>query len=88
MNLVRTERFKKKYRNLPEHIRELTIKKLDLLLISPYHPSLRVKKIKGIVEGFRDVFEASITMNYRFLFRIENDSYILLICGTHDELFK
>jgi len=88
MKLVRTERFKKKFKNLPEYIRELTIKKLDLLLINPHHPSLRVRKIKGIVEGFRDAFEASITMNYRFLFRIEDDSYILLTCGTHDELFK
>jgi mRNA interferase RelE/StbE len=88
MNLVRTERFKKKFKNLPEHIKELMIKKLDLLLMNPHHPSLRVKKIKGVVEGFKNVFEASITMNYRFLFRREDDNYILLTCGTHDELFK
>ena len=88
MILIRTERFKKRYKDLPEDIKDLIIKKLELLLANPRHPSLRVKKIKGEVEGYRDAFEASITMNYRFLFRIEDDKYVLLTCGTHDKLFK
>ena len=88
MRLVRTERFKREFRKLPEHIRKQAIRKLKLLVMNPRHPSLRVKKIRGEVRGYRDVFEGSITKDYRFLFRVEEGSYILLTCGTHDEFFK
>jgi mRNA interferase RelE/StbE len=88
MKLIPSEQFKKDAENLPEQIRKIMVRKLGLLLADARHPSLRTKRIKGRVKGFKNVFEASITMNYRFLFRIENDSYILLTCGTHDELFK
>ena len=88
MKLVRTQRFKREFKKLPEHIRKQAIRKLKLLLMNPRHPSLRVKKIRGEVRGYRDVFEGSITKDYRFLFRVEEGSYILLTCGTHDEFFK
>jgi len=88
MKLVRTQRFKREFKRLPEHIRKQAIRKLKLLLMNPRHPSLRVKKIRGEVRGYRDVFEGSITKDYRFLFRVEEGSYILLTCGTHDEFFK
>ena len=88
MKLIRNERFNKRFKELPARIRELTDKKIQLLLANPHHPSLRVKKIKGEIEGYKNVFEASISKNYRFLFQINTDSYILLTCGTHDKLFK
>ena len=88
MKLVRTNRFKREFKKLPSHVREQAIRKLELLAVNPRHPSLRVKKIRGEVRGYRDVFEGSITMDYRFLFRVEEGSYTLLTCGTHDEFFK
>jgi mRNA interferase RelE/StbE len=88
MKLVRTERFKREFRKLPEHIRKQATRKLKLLVMNPRHSSLRVKKIRGEVRGYRDVFEGSITKDYRFLFRVEEGSYILLTCGSHDEFFK
>ena len=88
MKLVRTQRFKREFKRLPEHIRKQAMRKLKLLLMNPRHPSLRVKKIRGEIRGYRDVFEGSITKDYRFLFRVEEGSYILLTCGTHDEFFK
>ena len=88
MRLIRTNQFKREFKKLPQHVREQTLKKLKLLASNPRHPSLRIKKIRGTVKGYKDVFEGSITRNYRFLFRVEGDSYILLTCGTHDEFFK
>ena len=88
MKLVRTNRFKREFKRLPSHIRKQAIKKLELLVVNSRHPSLRVRKIRGEVRGYRDVFEGSITMDYRFLFRVEEGSYTLLTCGTHDEFFK
>ncbi len=42
-------------------------------------PSLRVHKLRG-VEG---LWEFSVTMNYRVLFEIEGERYILLDVGPH-----
>ena len=88
MKLVRTNQFKREFKKLPQHVKEQTIKKLNFLVLNPRHPSLRVKKIRGEVRGYKDVFEASITRDYRFLFRVEKGCYILLTCGTHDEFFR
>jgi len=56
---------------------------LRLLAENFYHPSLRAKKIKGRRD---EMYEASITMNYRILFQIEDDTYLLRRIGTHDIL--
>jgi mRNA-degrading endonuclease YafQ of YafQ-DinJ toxin-antitoxin module len=88
MRLLRTNQFKREFKKLPQQVKERANRKLKLLLMNPRHPSLRVKKIKGEVRGYKDVFEGRITRNYRFLFRVEEDSYVLLTCGTHDEFFK
>ncbi len=82
MKFDRAERFKKQYQKLPQQIQRLTNQKLGFLLENFNHPSLRVKKYKGE----KDVWEASITMNYRLTFRIEGDTYILLAIGTHTEI--
>ncbi len=82
MKFDRVERFKKQYQKLPQQIQRLTNKKLGFLLENFNHPSLRVKKYKGE----KGVWEASVTMNYRFTFRIEGDTYVLLRIGTHTEI--
>jgi hypothetical protein len=43
------------------------------------YPSLRVHKLRG-VEG---LWEFSVTMNYRVLFEIDGDYYVLLAVGPH-----
>ncbi len=87
MRLNPTPQFKKDVSRLTQRIQQQLKKKLELLLRDARHPSLRTRKIKGEVLGFRNVFEGSITKNYRFLFRREGDAYILLRCGTHTEIF-
>ncbi len=74
MRLERTERFLRDYRELPASVRRQTDRKLLYLAESIGHPSLRVKHVHGR-EG---VFEGSISMSYRFLFRISDDGYVLL----------
>jgi mRNA-degrading endonuclease RelE of RelBE toxin-antitoxin system len=83
MKLRWTKRFAKEYRRLPQHIQKQTDKKLGFLLKDIRHPSLRAKKIEGEKQ---DIYEGSITMNYRFLFLIEGDTYVLLTVGTHKDV--
>jgi len=82
MKLLRTNRFLQDYKKLPARIRKQTDRKLLYLAQDISHPSLRVKRVRK----YRDVFEGSITKDYRFLFQITTDAYILLRIGRHDIL--
>lgn len=84
MELKFSAKFKKDYQKLPSRVKKQTGEKLGFLVSNLSHPSLRIKKMKG-----RDNFyEASITMNYRMIFRINANGLFLLRIGTHDILEK
>ena len=83
----RTTRFQEDYKRLSQQIQKQTDRKLRLLSNNPFHPSLRTRKVQGKVSGLSDVYEGSITMNYRFLFRIRQNTYELLRVGTHNQIF-
>jgi mRNA-degrading endonuclease YafQ of YafQ-DinJ toxin-antitoxin module len=61
-------------------------KTLKLLELDPYHPSLRLHKLQGKLEG---IFSVSINITYRITidFIIEDEEIILLDVGHHDELY-
>ena len=82
MKVQTTGPFDKDYRSLPEPARVQTEKQLTLLLENPYHPSLRIKKIKG----HPYIWEGRITKSYRFTFQIRGEIYLLRRIGTHEIL--
>ncbi len=82
MKLYATEKFKKQYQKLPEAIQKEAEKQLDFLLSNPHHPSLHLKKM----EDSRNIWEARVTVSYRFTFQIDGDYYILRTIGTHSTL--
>ncbi len=82
MKLTRTNRFKRDYKKLPAHVQKQTDKKLRYLVNDITHPSLRIKRVRK----YKDIFEGSITTDYRFLFQITPDGYTLLRIGAHDIL--
>lgn len=82
MKIFVTKPFEKDYEELPEYIKKIAQKQLNLLLERPQHPSLRVKRI----EDPRDIWEGRVTKNYRFTFQLQNDVYLLRRIGTHDIL--
>ena len=61
-------------------------KTLRLLEINPYHPSLRLHKLKGNLKG---LFSVSINISYRISidFLIQDDQIIPIDIGTHDEVY-
>ncbi|MFQ5808659.1 MAG: hypothetical protein ACE5JM_03480 [Armatimonadota bacterium] len=70
MKLVRTERLLRGYGKLLYLARDMT------------HPSSRVNRVRK----YRGIYEGSINTDFRFLFRIAADGYILLRIGRHDIL--
>ncbi|TVQ28579.1 MAG: plasmid stabilization protein [Spirochaetaceae bacterium] len=62
-------------------------KTLRLLEVNPSHPSLRLHKLTGRLDG---LYSVSINMTYRISleFTIENDTVIPVHVGTHDEVYR
>jgi len=84
MRIVSTKRFLADYRKLPDQVRKQTDRKLRYLAENVGHPSLRVKRVRK----YEKVYEGSINMDYRFLFLITTEGYVLLRIGRHDILEK
>ena len=57
-------------------------RQLNLLLLNPQHPSLKLHKLKG---KRIDQFSIWIENDLRITFLIEGDNYILTDLITHDE---
>ena len=74
--------FDSDYRSLPRRLQRALEKKLEILLGSPKHPSLHVKKM----EGFDGIFEARFSKGYRFTFQKEGYGYLIRRAGPHDML--
>lgn len=72
------------YRRLPAEIQKQFDKAIRIFEANPRHPSLRVKKMKGTA----GIWEASVTIAYRFTFNWEGDVITLRRIGTHSILEK
>jgi len=82
-NLEPTKTFTKSLKKLSGSEQKAVAGKLKLLTQNPYHPSLRTKKVQGL----KDVFEFSVNMDIRILWKHEGNRLILLIdIGHHDIL--
>ena len=79
MNIRRTTHFDRAYGKAPKDIRAAFDKQVNLLLQSLRHPSLHAKKYD---EG-QDLWQARVTRDWRFYFRVERDTYILLDIIPH-----
>ena len=62
-------------------------KKLVLLELNPYHPSLRIHKLRGKHSAKYSIL---INMKYRVVidFLIKDDQIILLNIGNHDLMYR
>lgn len=61
-------------------------KTLQLLELNPFHPSLRLHKLKGRLS---DLHSVSINLSYRITieFLIEGRTIIPVAIGSHDEVY-
>ncbi len=87
--IIRTDEYLKKLKKFlkkhPDMI-ERYIKTIEILEINPYHPSLRLHKLKGRLCEFHSV---SINLEYRVIidFIIKDNEIIPVDIGTHDEIY-
>jgi mRNA-degrading endonuclease YafQ of YafQ-DinJ toxin-antitoxin module len=72
-------------RKHPE-VRQQYEKTLQLLELNPFHPSLRLHKLKGRLS---DLHSVSINLSYRITleFLIEGQTIIPVAIGAHDDVY-
>ncbi|MFH1877794.1 MAG: type II toxin-antitoxin system RelE/ParE family toxin [Candidatus Omnitrophota bacterium] len=73
----------KKKKKLPQQVIDKFYWCLDQLLKNPEYPSLRHKP----VQGTKDMWEISITMNYRCVYRKRGDEAFILLIAKHEDVF-
>ena len=64
---------------------DLVRKQLKLFEINDNHPSLRVHKLHGELEGYWSI---SINKSLRMIYFIENNEAYFIDIGTHNEVYR
>jgi len=78
-----TKAFENGLKNLNRIEQKAVAQKLNILAKNPFYPSLRTKK----VQGTDNVFEMSVNMDIRILWKYESGIIILLIdIGHHKDI--
>ena len=78
-----TKEFEKDLKKLSRKEQKSVMVKLKLLVQEPFYPSLRTKKVQGL----DNIFEMSVNMDIRILWKYENGVIILLLdVGHHKDL--
>lgn len=78
-----TKEFEKDLKKLSQKEQKAVMVKLKLLVQEPFYPSLRTKKVQGL----DNIFEMSVNMDIRILWKYENGVIILLLdVGHHKDM--
>jgi hypothetical protein len=76
-----TDQFRRRYRDLPEEVRDAADKSFHLLKENPQHPSLQFKKVGAF-------WSARIGLAHRALAVEDGCDYIWVWIGKHDDYEK
>ena len=76
----------RKFLNKHPEVHKQYRKTLQLLELNPYHPSLRLHKLQGRLDGLSSV---SINISYRIVIEliIEGNEILLVNIGKHDRVY-
>ena len=78
-----TKVFEKDLKSLSSKEQKAVAQKLKILAENPFYPSLRTKKVQGL----DNVFEMSVNMDIRILWKYEDGIIILLLdVGHHKDI--
>lgn len=73
--------FRKKLQKLDPKIQKLFFNELEYFVTDIHHPSLRVKKMSGYKN--HEIWELSLTMNFRVTFEIGKNLIFFRKIGDH-----
>ncbi len=84
MNSRTTERFRKSFAQLPEHVQQQARQAYQKFKQNPNYPSLRLKQ----VHSTRPIYSVRISLDYRALGVREGEEMIWFWIGSHADYEK
>lgn len=81
MNVEHTKQMRRALKKFPKQVQDIFYKQVGYLANDIRHPSLRAKKY----DEAADVWQARVTKNVRFYFRVKGDTYLLLNIRKHSD---
>ena len=85
MQYILSKQFEKDFKKLPKQTKSKTIITLELFVVDPNHPTLRVHSLKGKWVGH---FSIDITGDTRAIyFIVERDLVRFVAVGSHSQLY-
>ena len=84
MNTAFHASFVKRFRKLPPNVRNAFRLRLALFLSTPFHVLLRNHSVGRVYPGCRSF---NVTGDYRAIYRVEGDTAIFILIGTHADLY-
>jgi mRNA-degrading endonuclease RelE of RelBE toxin-antitoxin system len=86
VEILLTEEFVKRYKQLSSSIQKKAEKQEQLFRQNPFHPSLHTEKLEP--KG-KQIWSFRVDRSYRVLFRfLERDKVIFLTIGPHDWVYR
>ena len=78
-------KFKKQYKKLPVKIQDQFDERLQLFVVDPTNPKLRVHPLKGQYAGY---WSLNVSGDIRTLYIIQGEAVVIFgLIGTHSELY-
>jgi addiction module RelE/StbE family toxin len=85
MTIRYLHKFKKQYKKLPEKFQDQFDERLQLFLIDPTLPKLRVHPLKGTFAGY---WSMNVNGDIRALYILQEETVIIFaLIGSHSELY-
>ncbi|MBI2122419.1 MAG: hypothetical protein HYT98_04880 [Candidatus Sungbacteria bacterium] len=81
MRTMALKKFDEQYAALPENLKRKIDKQIRYLILNLRHPSLHSKKYSET----ENLWQARIDDNYRFYFKIDYETYILVLIKKHGD---
>lgn len=86
MNILFSEKFKKRFKKLPKKTQDKFEERLDIFINNSNSKILKIHPLKGNLVGYRAF---SVTGNYRVIYRIIDINHVKLIdIGTHSQIYN
>lgn len=85
MQIIFTERFKKKFNELPKKVQTQFEKRLEIFVSDSLNPILKIHPLHGNLVGLRAF---SVNGDFRVVYRLVSQDVVKLVdIGTHSQVY-
>ena len=85
MEILLHQRFQKKLKCLPEHVRTALKQRLELLRREEHSPLLKLHPLRG---NRKDQWSMNVTADWRLIYKkVDSETMLLLDIDTHSNLY-